>query len=64
VPLILRVKSGCAVSDCENKCGQWQSLLGLRFYLRDTHVALLLGMTFVAIVITATPFEQCGSHFE
>ena len=48
-------------SNCENKCGQWQSPLGLRFYLRDSHVALLLGMTFGAIAINAMPFEQCGS---
>ncbi len=32
----------CAVSDCENKRGRWQSPLGFRFYLGDSHVALLL----------------------
>ena len=29
-------------SDCENKRGRWQSPLCLRFYLGDSHVALLL----------------------
>ena len=33
-------------SDCENKCGQWQPPLCLHFYFGDSHVALLLGMTF------------------
>ena len=28
------------------------------FYLGDSHVALFLGMTFEAVAITATPFEQ------
>ena len=44
--------------DCENKCGQWQSPLCLRFYLGDSHGALLLGMTFEVVAITATLFEQ------
>ena len=55
------MKSGCAVSDCENKCGQWQSPLCFHFYLGDSHVASLLGMTFGAIAITAMPFEQCSA---
>ena len=29
-----------------------------RFYLGDSHVASLLGMTFGAVAIIATPFEQ------
>ena len=44
--------------NCENKRGQWQPPLCLRFFLGDSHVALLLGMTFGAVVITAPPFEQ------
>ena len=32
-------------SDCENKRGQWQPPLGFHFYLWDSHVALLLGLT-------------------
>ena len=31
------------------------------FYLGDSHVAMLLGMTFRAVAITATPFEQCSA---
>ncbi len=50
--------------DCENKCGDWQPPLCLRFYLWDSHVALLLGMTFGAIAITATPFEQLDEERE
>ena len=38
--------------NCENKCGQWQSPLGFRSYLGDSHVALLLGMTFGAVATT------------
>ena len=45
-------------SNCENKRGRWQSPLCLHFFLVDSHVALLLGMTFEAVAITATPFEQ------
>ena len=32
-----------------------------RFYLRDSHVALLLGMTFEAVAITSALFEQCSA---
>ena len=56
--LELTAKIFCAVSDCENKCGRWQSPLCFHFYLGDSHVASLLGMTFGAIAITAMPFEQ------
>ena len=38
--------------NCENKRGQWQPPLWLRFYLGDSHVALLLGMTFESVAIT------------
>ena len=38
--------------NCENKRGQWQPPLCFRFYLGDSHVALLLGMTFEAVAIT------------
>ena len=40
-------------SNYENKRGRWQSPLCLRFYLGDSHVALLLGMTALwAVAIT------------
>ena len=35
--------------NCENKRGQWQPPLCFRFSLGDSHVALLLGMTFEAV---------------
>ena len=34
-----------------------------RFYLGDSHVVSLLGMTFGAVAITASPFEQCAPIF-
>ena len=61
VPLILRVKRACAVSDCENKCGHWQSPQNFRFYLGDCHVATVVAPRndiVWAVAITAMPFEQ------
>ena len=61
VPLILRVKRACAVSNCENKCGHWQSPQNFRFYLGDCHVATVVAPRndiVWAVATTAMPFEQ------
>ena len=55
------MKRACAVSNCENKCGHWQSPQNFRFYLGDCHVATVVAPRndiVWAVATTAMPFEQ------